>query len=98
VFNLKEIDSLPPKVLKEVADFISYVKYKYNINDKSIKIDEITLASEKSLAKDWLKPEEDEAWKRNCIACPARFGGKQLQRELVNLKKTLVASGLERGY
>ncbi|SNS91528.1 hypothetical protein SAMN05446037_102732 [Anaerovirgula multivorans] len=62
-FIIKEIDTLPPKVLKEVADYISYVKYKYKINDEPIKIDEITLASEKSLAKDWLKPEEDEAWK-----------------------------------
>lgn len=60
---MKEIDTLPPKLLKEIADYISYVKYKYGINDQPIKIDEFTLASEKSLAKDWLKPEEDEAWK-----------------------------------
>ena len=62
-FIIREIDTLPPKVLKEVADYINYVKYKYRINDKTDKIDEITLASEESLAKDWLKPEEDVAWK-----------------------------------
>jgi hypothetical protein len=62
-FIIKEIDTLPPKVLKEVADYIKYVKYKYKINNETIKMDEITLASEKSLAKDWLKPEEDEVWK-----------------------------------
>lgn len=26
-------------------------------------IESITLASEESLSKDWIKPEEDEAWK-----------------------------------
>ena len=34
-------------------------------NDKvqhKVKIDEVTLLSEKSLAKDWLTPEEDKAW------------------------------------
>ncbi|MCL1822680.1 MAG: hypothetical protein FWG44_00600 [Oscillospiraceae bacterium] len=27
-----------------------------------VKIDDITLASQQSLSKDWLLPEEDEAW------------------------------------
>lgn len=62
-FIVKEIDALPPELLKEVADYINYVKYKYRIKDETDKIDDITLASEDSLAKDWMKPEEDEAWK-----------------------------------
>lgn len=62
-FIIREIDTLPPKVLKEVVDYVNYVKYKYKINEEPIKIDEITLASEESLAKDWLKPEEDDAWR-----------------------------------
>lgn len=62
-FIIREIDTLPPKVLKEVVDYINYVKYKYKINKEPIKANDITLASEKSLAKDWLKPEEDKAWR-----------------------------------
>lgn len=62
-FIISEINTLPPEILKEVADYISYIKYKYKINDQPVKIDKITLASEKSLSKDWLKPEEDEIWK-----------------------------------
>ncbi len=30
---------------------------------KKMSIDPITLASEPALAKDWLRPEEEEAWK-----------------------------------
>lgn len=59
---IREIDTLPPKLLKEVADYISYVKYKYKIDQEAVKIKDITTASESNLAKDWLKPEEDEAW------------------------------------
>ena len=62
-FIIREINTLPPKVLKEVVDYINYAKYKYSIDKESIKINDITFASEKSLAKDWLKSEEDEAWK-----------------------------------
>lgn len=29
----------------------------------NVLINDITLASEKSLSKDWLKPEEDDAWR-----------------------------------
>lgn len=30
--------------------------------DSKINVDEVTLMSEQSLAKDWLAPEEDKAW------------------------------------
>ena len=54
---LKEIEQVPEPFLDEILDFIRFLKTK--------KIKEsmhITIASESSLAKDWLKPEEEEAW------------------------------------
>jgi hypothetical protein len=47
--------------LQEVADYIDFIIYKRS-KYKNFKVDDITLASEKSLAKDWLRSEEDEAW------------------------------------
>ena len=54
---LKEIEQVPEPYLDEVLDFIRFLKTK-NTKEKI----PITIASETSLAKDWLKPEEDEAW------------------------------------
>ncbi len=59
---VKEIEKLPPHLLEEVAEYIDFIKYKKSKN-KNLEIDDITLASEESLAKDWLRPEDDEAWK-----------------------------------
>lgn len=53
----KLIDKLPERDLEKVADFVGYLTMK-----REKKVQDITLASQKSLAKDWLKPEEDEAW------------------------------------
>jgi hypothetical protein len=61
-YIINEIKSLPSVLLEEVADYIGYIKQKYMINKNGMVVNEITLVSEKSLAKDWLKPEEDEAW------------------------------------
>jgi hypothetical protein len=58
---VKKIEVLPPYLLQEVADYIDFIEYK-KYRKSNFKIDDITLASEKSLTKDWLKPEEDEAW------------------------------------
>ena len=58
---LKKIESLPPYLLEELDDYIDFIQFK-KVNNNNLKIDNITLASEKSLSKDWLKPEEDEAW------------------------------------
>ncbi|RUT05914.1 hypothetical protein DSM106972_031200 [Dulcicalothrix desertica PCC 7102] len=55
---LKEIDQTPEYLLTEILDFVQFVKNKH-LQEKI----EITIMSESSLAKDWLKPEEDEAWK-----------------------------------
>lgn len=54
----KEIQDIPEPYLEEVLDFIKFLKAKV----LSQKI-EPTLISETSLKKDWLRPEEEEAWK-----------------------------------
>ena len=55
---LQEIDQFSRKDLGDVLDFIRYLKLK----KRNEKLD-ITIASESSLKKDWLLPEEDEAWR-----------------------------------
>jgi len=54
---INEIETLPSEYLHEVMDFIGYLKLKH-----IKKIPETMILSEKSLAKDWDSPEEDEAW------------------------------------
>lgn len=55
---VKEIENMPEPYLIEVLDFIRFLKTKA-LEQKMA----LVLASESSLKKDWLKPEEDEAWK-----------------------------------
>lgn len=55
---IKEIDQVPEPFLDEVLDFVQFLKTKF-IKEKL----DITVASESSLKKDWLWPEEDVAWK-----------------------------------
>ncbi|HHT97209.1 MAG TPA: DUF2281 domain-containing protein [Clostridiales bacterium] len=47
------IEQLPEKDLEKVMNFIGYL----NMTRKN-KVKDITLASQSSLGKDWLKPEE----------------------------------------
>ncbi|MBD1211255.1 DUF2281 domain-containing protein [Dolichospermum sp. UHCC 0684] len=54
----QELEKLPEPVLQEILDFVQFLQTKYQQN----KMLEITIMSESSLAKDWLKPEEDAAW------------------------------------
>ena len=54
----KEIENIPEPYLIEILDFIRFLKTKA-LEQKM----ELALASEVSLKRDWLKPEEDEAWK-----------------------------------
>jgi len=54
---LKEIEQLPENYIEKTLDFIRFLKK----NDSSEK-PETALASESSLKKDWLRPEEDQAW------------------------------------
>lgn len=54
---INEIKNVPEPLLAEVLDFVHFLKSRI-IKGKV----ETALASETSLRKDWLKPEEDEAW------------------------------------
>jgi hypothetical protein len=55
---LHAVDDLPPEYLDEVADYLQSLKLRAaHINVPT------ALASEKVLAQDWLRPEEDEAWR-----------------------------------
>ena len=54
-----EIDDLPENCLEEVFDFIKFLKEKSRLASSA----ELLNASESSLMKDWLKREEEEAWK-----------------------------------
>lgn len=54
---LNEIDHVPDALLEEVIDFIRFLKTK-TIREKL----ETAITAESSLKKDWLRPEEDEAW------------------------------------
>jgi len=54
---IAELEKVPEKVLDEILDYINFLK------DKLIKQKlETALMIESSLKKDWLQPEEDEAW------------------------------------
>ncbi len=57
---IKEIDEIPDSYLDEALDFIRYLKIKKVT--ESAKGGETAIASEHSLQKDWLRPEEEKAW------------------------------------
>jgi hypothetical protein len=52
-----EVEKFPEPLLDEVLDFVHFLKNKI-VADKLC----TAFASESSLKKDWLRPEEDEAW------------------------------------
>ncbi len=55
---IREIDDLPDTLLQEVLDFVRFLKSKPERERL-----ETALLSETVLEKDWLRPEEDEAWR-----------------------------------
>lgn len=55
---LKEVEQVPEAMLGEILDFARYLKAK-----KAQELIESALQSESSLRKDWLKPEEEAAWR-----------------------------------
>lgn len=55
---IKEINRIPKPLLQEVWHFILFIEAKSI--DKRL---ETAILSESSLKKDWLREEEDEAWK-----------------------------------
>ena len=55
---LKEIEVFPEPYLEELLDFVRFLK------DKAMKTRMgSAILSESVLSRDWLNPEEDEAWK-----------------------------------
>ena len=54
---IRELHQVPQHHYREILDFIRAKKKKTGKI-----ISETALASESSLKKDWLRPEEDEAW------------------------------------
>lgn len=55
---LKEMEKIPEEYLPEILEFLHFLETK--VLKQKI---EMAIASESSLKKDWLKLEEDEAWK-----------------------------------
>ena len=55
---ISEIEQVPESYLDEVLDFVHFLKSKI-IGEKM----DTAIASQSSLKKDWLLPEEDEAWR-----------------------------------
>jgi hypothetical protein len=55
---VNEIEQVPESFLEEILDFIRSLKIKAKTNKL-----ETMIASESSLKRDWLRPEEDEAWR-----------------------------------
>jgi hypothetical protein len=54
---INEIEEVPEPLLSEVLDFVHFLKTKI-LREKL----DIAIMSESSLGKDWMNPEEDEAW------------------------------------
>jgi len=54
---INEIGEVPEPFLTEVLDFVYFLKQKI-VREKM----DIVIMSEVSLSKDWMKPEEDDAW------------------------------------
>lgn len=55
---ISEIKQAPDPLLDEVIDFLHFLKAK-TLKEKS----ELAIASESTLKKDWMRQEEDEAWR-----------------------------------
>lgn len=54
---LREAEGLPEPLLQEVLDFVRFLKMKA-VQERL----ETALLSTTALEKDWLRPEEEEAW------------------------------------
>jgi hypothetical protein len=55
---INEIEGAPEPFIDEVLDFVHFLKTKI-VKERM----DTAIASESSLKRDWLRPEEDEAWK-----------------------------------
>jgi hypothetical protein len=54
---ISEIEQVPEPLIDELLDFVHFLKLKI-IKERV----DTAIMSESSLRKDWLAPEEDEAW------------------------------------
>ena len=54
---ISELNNLPPGTHSEVLDFIRFIKFRCRSA-----VSDTALASEHVLQKDWLRPEEEDAW------------------------------------
>ncbi len=54
---LREIEQVPDDLFEEILEFIRFIRIKSWKESM-----ETAIASESSLKKEWLRPEEDEAW------------------------------------
>lgn len=54
---LREVDEIPEPLLSVLHEFVRFLKHKASQERL-----EAAALSESSLGKDWLRPEEDEAW------------------------------------
>jgi hypothetical protein len=59
---IHEIPNTPEPVLREVYDFLIFLKAR-SVAQTSPQPEDLTALAESSWAKDWNRPEEDEAWK-----------------------------------
>nr|QNO56066.1 hypothetical protein GIJIEOGM_00007 [Methanosarcinales archaeon ANME-1 ERB7] len=71
----KEIENVPELYLIELLDFIRFLETKA-VTQKM----ELAVASVSSLKKDWLKPEEEEAWKE------LKLKNIDILRKLIHIK------------
>jgi len=55
---IKEIEMLPNDFIDDIYNYVTFLKH---FKCKT-QLNAVTLASEHSLAKEWLSPEEDRAW------------------------------------
>ena len=55
---ISEIEEVPEPLLSEILDFVCFLKARIAREKR-----ELAVMSESSLSKDWLKPEEDDAWR-----------------------------------
>ena len=55
---LRELEQIPEPLLDEVLDYLHFLKTK--LLQQQL---ETAIASESALKKDWLRPEEDAAWR-----------------------------------
>lgn len=55
---LEELEGVPEPLLDEVIDFLRFLKEQHRLERV-----EPALLSQRALAKDWLRPEEEAAWR-----------------------------------